>query len=118
VIKFRKIEGGLLLRLLSYALVTLLVATTAVTAEPPPRNKETKKMDSYTGTIKPMGMSIFMQGSHQLVDGDGEMIVILQSDGDVNLQKFENKKVKVSGTASDTVEAGGKILNVSSIESL
>jgi hypothetical protein len=81
-------------------------------------NKETTKMDSYTGKIEPMGMSIFMQGSHQLLDESGAMIVILQSDGKVDLNKFVGKKVKVSGTTEDTVEGGGKLLTVSSAESL
>jgi len=76
-------------------------------------------MSSYTGTVKPMGMSIFMQGSHQLVDDKGEMIVILQvENGEVNLDSFVNKKVKVEGEAGDTVEAGGTILKVTSVESL
>lgn len=76
-------------------------------------------MKSYTGKVQPMGMSIFMQGSHQLVDDSGEMIVILQSeDGSVDLNKFVNKKVKVSGKEEPTVEAGGSILTVTSIDAL
>ncbi len=75
-------------------------------------------MESFTGKIEPMGMSIFMQGSHRLVDDGGETIVILQADGDVDLNKFVQKKVKVSGTVESTVEAGGKILNVSAVEAL
>lgn len=75
-------------------------------------------MESYTGKVEPMGMSIFMQGSHQLVDESGEMIVILQSDGAVDLNKFTKKKVKVSGDLEDTVEAGAKVLNVKELEAL
>lgn len=72
-------------------------------------------MQNFTGTVEPMGMSIFMQGSHQLVDDQGEVIVLLQS-SDQDLDQYSQKKVKVSGRLSDTVEAGGQILDVTSIE--
>jgi len=100
--------------------LTLLLAAQGLTQSPGDHSghKETKTMESYTGKVEPMGMSIFMQGSHQLVDGSGEMIVILQSDGKVDLNKFVGKNVKASGSAEGTVEAGGKILTVSSIEAL
>ena len=75
-------------------------------------------MESFTGTVQTMGMSIFMQGTHQLLDDKGEQIVILQSDGEADLDKFVGKKVKVSGAAEATVEAGGKILQVSKVEAL
>ena len=66
-----------------------------------------------------MGMSIFMQGSHKLVDENGETIVILQSSNDkIKLKSFEGKKVTAQGSAEDTVEAGGRILNVDAIKSL
>lgn len=74
-------------------------------------------MESFTGKVEQMGMSIFMQGSHKLVDDKGETIVILQSSKkEIDLQSFEGQKVTVQGTAEDTVEAGGRILNVESIE--
>lgn len=76
-------------------------------------------MKSYTGKVEPMGMSIFMQGTHQLVDDSGEMVVILQAEnGKIDLNKFVNKKVKVSGNEEPTVEAGGSILTVTSIDAL
>lgn len=75
-------------------------------------------MESYTGKVQAMGMSMFMQGSHELVDDKGNMIVLLQAATDqVNLKSFEGKKAKVSGTTEDTVEAGGKIVSVVAIES-
>lgn len=75
-------------------------------------------MESYSGKVEPMGMSIFMQGSHQLVDDKGNMVVILNGGEGVDLNKFSGKRVKVSGTIEDTVEAGGKILNVTTVESI
>lgn len=80
--------------------------------------KEKQKMESYTGKVEPMGMSMFMQGSHQLVDDKGNMIVILSAGDGIDLNKYTNKKVKVSGTTADTVEAGGKIMTVSKVEDL
>ncbi len=75
-------------------------------------------MESYSGTIEPMGMSIFMQGSRQLVDDKGDVIVLLNAGDGIDLNKFSGKKAKVSGTLEDTVEAGGKILTVEKVESL
>ena len=90
-------------------------------ADPPKdccKQKETM-MKSYTGKVEPMGMSMFMQGTHQLVDDSGEMVVILQAEnGKVDLNKFVNKKVKVSGNEEPTVEAGGTILTVTSIDAI
>ncbi|MFA5505805.1 MAG: hypothetical protein WC314_18875 [Vulcanimicrobiota bacterium] len=74
-------------------------------------------MKSYTGKVKPMGMSIFMQGTHQLLDDSGDMVVILQAeDGKIDLNKFLNKTVKVTGNEEPTVEAGGSILTVTAVD--
>ena len=74
-------------------------------------------MKSYTGKIQPMGMSIFMQGTHQLVDDSGDMLVILQTeDSAIDLNKFVGKKVTVTGQEASTVETGGSILTVTSVE--
>ena len=100
---------------LMLALFTLLPVTADQEGKPCP-TKETQVMESFTGKVEPMGMSIFMQGSHQLVDDKGEMLVILQPGKDVDLSKFEGKQVTVQGTVEDTVEAGGKILTVESIK--
>ena len=52
-------------------------------------------------------------------DDSGEMVVILQTEnGKIDLNKFVNKKVKVSGNEEPTVEAGGNILTVTSIDAL
>lgn len=75
-------------------------------------------MESYTGKIEPMGMSIFMQGSHQLIDDNGDVIVLLNADEGVDLDRFSGKKVKVTGNVEDTVEAGGRIVTVVKVDSL
>ncbi|MCA9779520.1 MAG: hypothetical protein KC800_22485 [Candidatus Eremiobacteraeota bacterium] len=102
-------------------ILLLALLGTQSLAEPPKdccKQKETM-MKSYTGKVEPMGMSMFMQGTHQLVDDSGEMVVILQAEnGKVDLNKFVNKKVKVSGNEEPTVEAGGTILTVTSIDAI
>lgn len=104
---------------LAILILLLVLAALPVLAEEPKDTLKETHMKSYTGKVEPMGMSIFMQGSHQLVDDAGEMLVILQSEnGQVDLNKFVNKKVKVSGTEEPTVEAGGSVLSVTSIEAL
>lgn len=75
--------------------------------------------ESFIGKIEPMGMSFFMQGSHQLLDDKGEVVVLLMGvDETTDLTSFEGQNVKVSGTTSDTVEAGGKLLTVSVVEAV
>lgn len=74
-------------------------------------------MASYKGTVKPMGMSIFMQGTHQLVDDGGDTVALLQSDS-VNLDSYLNKKVEASGNAEPTVEGNATMLTVESIKAL
>ena len=101
------------------ALLVISLLTTTSTAEPSPQNKEIHKMESFIGKIEPMGMSFFMQGSHQLLDDKGEVVVLLMGvDETTDLTSFEGKNVKVSGTTSDTVEAGGKLLTVSVVEAV
>lgn len=73
-------------------------------------------METLTGKIEPMGMSMFMQGSHQLLDDRGDVMVLLQAGDGVDLNKFSGKKAKVSGSVEGTVEAGGKIMTVSKVE--
>ena len=73
-------------------------------------------METLTGTIEPIGMSIFMQGSHQLLNDEGEVLVLLQAGDGVDLNKFSGKKATVTGRVEGTVEAGGTIMTVSKVE--
>lgn len=75
-------------------------------------------MEKFQGTIEELGMSIFMQGSHQLVGADGKLIALLQSAGDIDLNAYLSKKVEVSGSSSPSVEGGSIIVSVSSISPL
>jgi hypothetical protein len=76
-------------------------------------------MAKFTGTVQELGFSIFMQGSHQLVDDKGERIALLGAGSDsVDLNAFLGKKVEVSGSAEDSVEAGATFVSVDSIKAL
>lgn len=76
-------------------------------------------MASYQGTIKELGMSIFMQGTHQLVDDQDNLVALLSSASDsVNLNNYLNKKVEVHGQAEPSVEGGETIVAVESVKKL
>jgi hypothetical protein len=62
-------------------------------------------------------MSIFMQGSHQLLDDKGERVALLQAGSDgVDLSAYLGQKVEVRGAASPSVEGGATFLNVESVK--
>lgn len=76
-------------------------------------------MKSFKGTVEELGFSIFMQGSHQLMDDKGERVALLQAGSDaVDLNAFLGKKVEVSGEASPSVEGGATFVTVSSVKAL
>ncbi len=76
-------------------------------------------MASYKGTIKELGMSIFMQGTHQLVDDQDNLVALLSAGSDsVDLNSYLNKKVEVSGKAEPSVEGGETMLTVESVKKL
>jgi hypothetical protein len=102
-----------------FRMLILLFGLIALPVSAEPDGQKETHMKSYTGKVQPMGMSIFMQGSHQLVDESGEMLVILQTEnGKIDLNKFVNKTVKVSGNEEPAVEAGGSVLTVTSIDTI
>lgn len=73
-----------------------------------------REMKQYQGTVKLLGVSIYMEGSHRLEEDD-KLIALLESE-DINLPDFEGKEVKVRGFVRDTVEGGQKIMDVAFIE--
>lgn len=74
-------------------------------------------MGTYTGTVQELGMSIFMQGSHQLLDDKGERVALLQAaSDDVDLGAYVGQKVQVSGSTSPSVEGGATFVSVESIK--
>jgi len=68
---------------------------------------------SYEGIVEEMGMTIYQQGSHKLILSDGNFLLLESSLFD--LSTLVGKRVVATGTVNDTVEAGGKIMTVSSI---
>jgi len=68
------------------------------------------------GTIQRAGISIYMEGTHQLVTAEGQ-IVLLQS-AVINLDDYLDERVAVTGVARPTVEAGGTIVDVETVERL
>lgn len=69
------------------------------------------------GNLSAAGPSIYMEGSHELKDAEGELLARLSGrEHEVDLNAFLGEWVKVSGEWKPTVEAGGKIFEVQSIE--
>jgi hypothetical protein len=73
-------------------------------------------LKQYEGTVKPLGVSIYQEGSHRL-ESDDTLVVLLESKK-VNLPDFEEKEVKVRGYIRDSVEGGQKIMDVRFVEQL
>ncbi len=71
---------------------------------------------SYEGTVQRAGISIYQEGTHRLYVDDGSM-VLLQSSV-LELDDYIDFRVRVTGTAEPTVEAGGTIVTVLSVEEL
>lgn len=74
--------------------------------------RETKNV-SYSGTIKPLGISIFMEGTHRLSLQDGRFI-LLESDS-IDLNGYVDEQVDVLGSIRPTVESDAMIMRVESI---
>lgn len=73
-------------------------------------------LKQYEGTIKPLGVSIYQEGTHRL-ESEGSLVVLLESTK-VNLPDFVEKEVKVRGYVRDTVEGAQKIMDVRFVEQL
>ncbi len=71
---------------------------------------------SADGIIQKAGISIYMEGTHQLMTDDG-LTLLLESKA-VDLDAYLDTRVRVIGTAKPTVEAGGHILDVVRVEAL
>ena len=89
---------------------------------PPPEPKkeelpirETKNV-TYTGIVKPAGISIYQQGSHRLTLPGGKFILLESATLDLN--GYVDEEVHVFGALRPTVEAGGMIMRVERIELL
>jgi hypothetical protein len=65
------------------------------------------------GRIQDAGPSIYMEGSHELVDSQGVLVARLSGmKHDVDLNAYKGEWVQLTGEWRPTVEAGGKIFEV------
>lgn len=70
--------------------------------------------ESFTGTIIPLDVSIYMQGSHMLVDENGEIILLLEARDD-KLEVALGMEAEVQGPVENTVEGNQRIMTVEKI---
>jgi len=70
--------------------------------------------ESYTGIIYPLGVSIYMQGTHKLVTSEGELILLLEA-SDEKLVVSESMLAEVQGSVRRTTEGNQKIMRVEKI---
>lgn len=73
-------------------------------------------VSTFTGTVEPAGISIYMEGTHRLVLSDGRFI-LLESEL-VNLKSYEGKSVEVTGRVRATEEEGGRVMTVDRLDDL
>jgi hypothetical protein len=85
------------------------------TSTAPVEVRETQNV-TYTGIIKPAGISVYQQGTHRLVLSD-DRFVLLESDT-VDLNGYVDEEVEVFGAVRPTVEEGGMIMRVENIHLL
>ena len=81
--------------------------------------KDPVSRDFYTttGTVVEAGPGIYMQGTHELEDSQGEMKALLSaSDSEVDLNDYLGDRVRVRGVAEQTVEGDATIIRVKSVE--
>jgi len=76
-----------------------------------------ERLSMRRGYIKELGISIYMQGSHLLVDREGTMICLLDSrEGGPDLDQFMRGEAVVIGVLSKTVEGDAQIMDVRLVE--
>ncbi len=76
-------------------------------------------MAKLQGTIEELGISIFMQGTHKLVDDSGELVALLQSGSEsLDLNTYLGQKVEVDGESAPSVEGNSTFLTVESVSKI
>ena len=76
-----------------------------------------ERLSMRAGYIKELGVSIYMQGSHTLVDREGKLICLLGiQEGGPDLNQFMQSQAVVIGVMSKTVEGDAKIMDVKLVE--
>jgi len=76
--------------------------------------REESKGESLSGKVLPLGPSIYMQGTHKLVDDDGETIAVLKARDD-KLKLAEGYRVEAFGKITKTVEGEMSLMEVERI---
>ncbi len=71
---------------------------------------------TYEGVLTQAGVSVYMEGTHRIDTPSGD-VILLQSDT-VDLDQYLDATVRVTGMARPTVEQGGIIMDVESVELL
>lgn len=71
---------------------------------------------TFAGTIRPAGISIYMEGTHRLELSDGRFILL--SSETVDLNGYVGEQVETTGSIRPTVEEGGTIMRVEQIRLL
>lgn len=77
-----------------------------------------ERLSLRSGLVKELGISIYMQGTHRLVDERGQLICLLsgsQNGIDLN-QAMGQGRVNVYGVLSPTVEGNAQIMEVELVE--
>ena len=76
-------------------------------------------MAKLQGTIEELGISIFMQGTHRLVDDSGELLALLQSGSEsLDLNTYLGQKVEISGESAPSVEGNSTFVTVESVSKI
>ncbi len=71
---------------------------------------------SYTGIIRELGVSIYMQGTHKLVLENGQFLILESTSLDLN--NYLERSVRVTGDVRPTVEEGGMIMRVETVSAM
>ncbi|PIR53232.1 hypothetical protein COU76_02335 [Candidatus Peregrinibacteria bacterium CG10_big_fil_rev_8_21_14_0_10_49_10] len=74
--------------------------------------RETKNV-SYSGIVRPLGISVYMEGTHRL-SLENDRFILLESDA-VDLNGYVDEHVEVLGSIRPTVESDAMIMRVESI---
>jgi len=68
---------------------------------------------SYSGTVRPLGISIYMEGTHKLSLPDGRFILLESETADLN--GYVGESVVVVGAIRPTIESDAMIMRVDSV---
>ncbi|MDD5623097.1 MAG: hypothetical protein PHI23_00080 [Candidatus Peribacteraceae bacterium] len=71
---------------------------------------------TYTGIVRPAGISIYMEGSHKMELPDNRFILL--ESASVDLNGYVGEMAEVTGSLRPTVEEGGMIMRVEKIRLL